>query len=86
MCACVCVCVCVCVLGQHFFIQTSLVKQYGHVFSTYLYFDLFKPPYECYNIRTKLADKFAVASCFRSTFGPFADHHRGMCVLSNRLP
>ena len=62
-----------------------MVKQYGHVLSTYFYFDLFKSPYECYNIWMKLADKFAVANCFPSTFGPFTDHHWGMCVLSNQV-
>ena len=37
-----------------------LIKYYRYVLSTYYYFNPFKTPYQCYNIRLELAYKFSV--------------------------
>ena len=55
MCVCVCVCVVsvylflcvyVCVFGQHFFMETCLLKEYRCILYTYFYFELFKSQYD----------------------------------------
>ena len=45
----VCMCVCVCVFGQHYFVNTYLIKQYKHFF-TYICICPFRLPYRFYDI------------------------------------
>ena len=60
---------CLCVCGQHFSVVTYFIKQYTHFLCAYSFFNPFKTPYGCYNIRPELANKPFLTNWFSSTFG-----------------
>ena len=58
-----------------------LIRYIRQSLSAYYYFNPFKSPYSCFNIRLKLANKFSVTNWFISIFVFHSSHHHGVCTL-----
>ena len=69
VCVCMCVCthVCVCIFGQHFFVNTYLIKQYRHPLSTHICIYPFESLHRFYDIRRESVNKPPMINWFPST-------------------
>ena len=69
--------------GQHFFVNTYLIKQYTHPWSTYFCIYSFESLHQFYGILRELVNKPSLINWFLSTFCSNLDHYQG-CVDCKR--